>query len=170
MPLEPALAARVHEIPSRLVELCPFAEDYVDLFTLPSTPLAVASPEEWARAAMEGAPAAGTFLAWRVLCNLKLEGGGSAQHIAGWRIVDQQDDWIRVEARSWFMTANAIFKVEADETMFATFIRYDRAVARLIWGPVSAFHRAAAPAFLAAARNRIARSQGAAALGRARTS
>jgi hypothetical protein len=133
--------------------------DYVDLFAAPVPDATNISPERWARAAIEEAPAAGRFLAWRVLCGLRLERQHSPTYIAGWKIADRGDNWIKLEASSSLMTANMTFQVEEGLVSFATFIRYDRPIARLVWTPVSAIHRAVAPGFLHAAVRRVDRSR-----------
>ena len=46
--------------------------DYVDLFTVTTSEAVCASPEQWARAAVEAAGLGGQFV-WRVLCGLRLE-------------------------------------------------------------------------------------------------
>jgi hypothetical protein len=79
--------------------------------------------------------------------------------VAGWKIADRGDSWIRVEASSWFMTANIVFQIDEGRVSFATFIRYDRPVAALVWTPVSIIHRAIAPDFLRAAVKRVERSR-----------
>jgi hypothetical protein len=117
------------------------------------------SPEQWARAAVEGASPAGRFLAWRVICGLRLQPQPSPDYVGGWKIADRSDNWIRMEASSWFMTAHIVFQIDEGCVSFATLIRYDRRVAALIWTPVSILHRAVAPDFLRAAVKRVERSR-----------
>ncbi|HVE74626.1 MAG TPA: hypothetical protein VNA30_05995 [Mycobacteriales bacterium] len=152
---------RRHDIPAEVLAMGEMAApDYVDLFVA-TTPAALqASPEQWARATMEGASELGRFLAWQTVLALQLERGFSPERIAGWRIAHRGDTWIRVEASSWCMTANIVFALEASQVSFATFIGYDRPVARLLWRPVSAVHRAVAPDFLRDGVRRIAESSG----------
>lgn len=132
--------------------------DYVDLFVAEVVDAARTPAEAWARAAMEGSSPSGRFLAWRVFCNLRLAPQRSTDHVAGWKIVGRDEHWIRVQAASWFMTAQIVFAVEASQVSFATFIRYDRPVAARIWGTVSRGHRAVAPGFLAGGVNRVSAS------------
>jgi hypothetical protein len=84
---------------------------------------------------------------WRLL-GLRLGPRPSPEHVQGWRIIGRGDDWIRMEAVSWCMTANAIVKVEAGQVSVALFVRYDRSIAAVIWPPVSVMHRRAMPALL----------------------
>jgi hypothetical protein len=141
-------------VPADLRALAGVRADYCDLFTADASAAPELSPEQWARAAVEQASPAGRFLAWRMLCHLRLAKEPSSAHIGGWRISARGDDWIRLEASSWFMTANMVFKAAHGRLLFATFVQYDAAVARAIWTAVSAGHRAVAPDFLSGAVRR----------------
>jgi hypothetical protein len=153
-------AVQEHDVPEAIRSLGTFdPPDYVDLFVAPADDATSTSPEGWARAAMEGAPAVGRFLAWEVGCGFRLERTAAADRVAGWRIVGRGDDWIRTEARSWFMTAQIVFRIEPARVSFATFVRYDRAIAALVWGTLSAVHRRVAPDFLGGAVRRVARAR-----------
>ena len=149
---------REHVIPAAIRSLDPMSSHYVDLFSISVSRADEASPEQWARAAMEGSPALGRFLAWRVLCGLRLatEPDGTPGFVAGWKIVDGSEDWIRMEAAAPHMTANIVFRVEPDRVWFATFLRYHNLLGRLVWTPVSAVHRRVAPDFLRGAARRVA--------------
>jgi len=96
----------------------------------------------------------------RSLSGLRLESRPSPEHLAGWKIADRGDDWIRMEARSWFMTAHIVFHVDEGRVSFATFIRYDQPMAALVWPLVSIIHRRAVPDLLRYAVKRINRSRG----------
>lgn len=148
------------EVPEAIRALSTMAPpDYVDLFTATAGRADDTSPEQWARAAMEGAPPAGRFLAWQALLGLRLDLTPSPARVGGWTIADRGDGWIRMEARSWFMTAHIVFRIEPAQVSFATFVRYDRRIAAVVWTPVSAIHRRVAPGFLAGAVRRIDRSR-----------
>jgi hypothetical protein len=139
---------RRHEIPTELRAAAGLTEDYVDLFVGTSPDAGEQSAEHWARATMEGASPVGRFLAWQTVLGLRLAAGPSGDHVAGWRIAARHKSWIRLEARSWFMTARIVFAVDGDEVAFATFIRYDRLPARAVWPAVAVIHRAVAPDFV----------------------
>jgi hypothetical protein len=120
--------------------------DYVDVFTI--TTNEVRSPEEWARTALEHTPTGRSApILWQLL-GLRLGPRPSAEHVQGWNITGRGEDWIRIEAASWFMTANAIVKVDDGQVSVALFVRYDRPIAAVIWPPVSVMHRRALPALL----------------------
>jgi hypothetical protein len=123
--------------------------NYVDLFTASTTGGATdTSAEEWARVALEDTPTgrSAPFL-WRLL-GLRLAPMPSPDCVQGWKIGDRGDDWIRIEAASWFMTAHAVVQVDDTQVSVALFVRYDRPIAALIWLPVSVMHRRAVPVML----------------------
>ena len=130
--------------------------DYVDVFTVASV-VTDTSPEQWARATVEGVSPWGRLIAWRMLCGLRLESQPSPEHLAGWRIADRGDSWIRMEASSWFMTAHIVFHVDEGRVSFTTFVRYDNPVAALVWPAVSIVHRRAVPDLLRHAVRRVNR-------------
>ena len=122
--------------------------DYVDLFTITTDGAAGRSPEQWARAGVEDAAGLAGQFVWRVLCGLRLRRRPSPDYIGGWKIADRGDNWIRLEAVSWFMTAHIVVQVEVGQLSLATFIRYDQPMAALVWPPLSAGHRLAMPGLL----------------------
>ncbi|WP_433303813.1 hypothetical protein ACQP2F_13085 [Actinoplanes sp. CA-030573] len=130
---------------------------YTDRFTVRTGTEATA--EEWARAIFGDVPSPGEILIWRVILGLRLRlsRDRSPGTVAGWRIVGRGPDWIRLEAASFAMTANLVVRATGDEASLATFIRYDRVPARLIWPPLSAVHRWLAPKALRDGAARIAR-------------
>jgi hypothetical protein len=107
------------------------------------------SAEQWARAAIEGAHATRVYAPrlWRVL-GLRMGPRPSAEHVNGWRIDAQEDDWIRLETASAYATIHVIVRVEPNEVQEAMFIRFDHAIAIPIWAIVGPFHRRAMPALL----------------------
>lgn len=122
--------------------------DYVDLFIATANRATDKTPEQWARATVEGVHPWARFVAWRVLCGLRLEPRPSPDYLAGWRIADRGDGWIRMEASSWFMTAQIVFHVDEGHVSFATFVCYDKPMAALVWPAVSIIHRRAVPELL----------------------
>jgi hypothetical protein len=131
--------------------------DYVDLFTVATSGASSTSPEQWARVGVEDSGGLAAQFVWRVLCGLRLEPRASRDDVGGWKIADAGDRWIRLEAASWFMTAHIVFHVDDGQVSMATFIRYDRPFAALIWPPLCAGHRMAVPGLLRDAAARIQR-------------
>jgi hypothetical protein len=130
--------------------------DYVDAFTVTTNNAAGASPEQWARAGIEEAAGEAGQFVWRVLLGLRLERQPS-DRVGGWKIADRGDNWIRLEAGSWFLTAHLVFQADDQGVTVATFIRYDRPLAAFVWPPLSVGHREAMPGLLRRAARTVAR-------------
>lgn len=151
---------RQRDVPKTIRSLSTLSRvDYADMFTA-TTDGTSASPERWARAAMEDTAGRGGQLVWRGPCGLRLESGRSPDHIAGWRIAGRGEDWIRTEASSWFMTAQLVVHIEGQLLSVATLVRYDRRAAALLWPTLSIVHRAAMPRLLAGTVRRLAKRTG----------
>jgi hypothetical protein len=131
------------------------AVDYADHFTHPTT--AEATPERWARAMFGDVADAGEILIWRVILGLRLSRGRSPDTVAGWRIGGRGDDWIRLEAASWFLSANLVIRTGGGRVALWTFLHYDRAVGHVVWPPLAAVHRRLVPGVLRTAATKIHR-------------
>jgi hypothetical protein len=114
-----------------------------------------AAPQQWARAMFGDVPNPAELLIWRGLLGLRLSRGRSPDTVAGWRIGRFGDDWIRLEAASWFLTGNLVVLARDGRVSLATFLRYDRPLGRVVWPPLSAVHRRLAPGLLDTAVARI---------------
>ena len=119
--------------------------DYLDLFTATTDEAAEKTAEDWARTVLEGAPyyiRVGVFVvAWRLFLGLRLGPRRSPDYINGWKIAARGEDWVRIEAASWMMTASLVFKVDEARLSLVSFFRYDRRIAALVWPPISIAHR-----------------------------
>ncbi len=131
--------------------------DYGDVFTLTTARATRGTPEDWARATVEDVPLAARTLVWQVMLGLRLERGRSPDHVAGWKIGGRGHDWIRIAARSWMVTAEAVFHLDDQHVSFALFIRHLHPVAALVVPPVTRIHRRAAPGLLRSAEHRLDR-------------
>jgi len=110
--------------------------------------------EQWVRAMLRGVPCGLLIfvpLVQRVALGLRLELRSSPDYVLGWKIVDRGDNWLRVEAASWFLTGHVVVHVDDGQLSVASFIRYDRGPAALIWPPVSLIHRQVALALIRSA-------------------
>jgi hypothetical protein len=145
---------RQHDIPESLRSRSTLKADYIDLFTVAIEEAPDRSPEQWARATVEDVAGLGGQFLWRVILGLRLGGRSSPEHIGGWRVGDHGDGWIRLEAASWFMTAQVIVQVDEGRLAVATLVRYDRPFAALVWLPTSIVHRRALPHLLQSAVER----------------
>ena len=129
--------------------------DYADHFVLPID-AAAATVERWARVMFGDTPDAIELFLWRGLMGLRLSRTVSADTVAGWQIGEQGDEWIRLEATSWFLAANLVVQATGDSVALGTFLRYDRWLAHLVWPPLSVLHRQLVPGVLRKAASRIA--------------
>jgi len=122
--------------------------DYIDLFTVTTNEAADALPERWSRTAIEDVAGLGGQFIWRGVLGLRLKSRRSTERVGGWKIADRGEDWIRLEASSWFLTAHLVIRLDDEHLSIGTFIRYDRPIAALIWVPVSAVRRRLMPGLL----------------------
>jgi hypothetical protein len=142
-----------HKVPWSVRALSSLPDpDYVDLFTLSTG--TQAAPEQWARAMFGDVPSVAELLIWRGLLGLRLARSRSPATVAGWQIGGRGEDWIRLEAASWFLTGNLLVQAADGRVSLATFLRYDRRLGRAAWPPLSVIHRRLVPGLLhnAAAR------------------
>lgn len=124
--------------------------DYADLVTatIDETP---PDPEQLIDATLQAVPRGLLFfiaLVQRVFLGLRLNLRPSADRLLGWKIVDRGENWIRIEAASWFLTGHVVMHVDSGQASFASFIRYDRWPAAFVWPPVSLIHRQVALALV----------------------
>ena len=120
--------------------------DYVDLFSVTTDETTRASPERWSRTTIEDAAGTGGQFIWRGVLGLRLNSRPAG--VGGWRIAGRGDDWIRLEASSWFLTAHLVIHLDGKHLSVGTFIRYDHPIATLVWTPASTVHRQLMPDLL----------------------
>ena len=141
----------VHGVPEDVCCHTTLADaDYVDLFTVRTPAAANGSAEEWARAILEGAQLSrrNARPLWRLM-GLRLGPQRSPDHVNGWRITGRGDRWMRVETASWYLTAQAICRVDEGQVSISLSLRYDcRPVAALVWALVAGPHQRAVPVML----------------------
>lgn len=147
-------AVGTHNIPESVRALSSLPDiDYADHFTLSTD--ADATPEQWARAMFGDVPSLAERFVWRGLLRLRLSRGRSPATVAGWRIAERGEDWIRLEAASWFLTGNLVVRATDGRVSLGTFLRYDRRLGRSVWPPLSAVHRRLVPGVLRDAAAKI---------------
>lgn len=127
--------------------------DYADQFTLRTD--AEATPERWARAMFGDAPSFRHKLIWRALLGLRLHPDASPWHVAGWLIGARGDDWIRLDATSWFLAAHLVVQPDDGNVTLTTLLHYRRFPAPVVWGVLSTVHRRLVPVVLRGAASRI---------------
>jgi hypothetical protein len=134
------------EVPKAICSLGAIANaDYADIVTVAvaETP---ADPEQFVYARLKEVPRGLLWLVsfvQRVFLGFRLRRGPSPDHLLGWKISDRGENWMRIETASWFMTAHVVIHADAHQLSLASFIRYDRWPAALVWPPVSLIHRQA---------------------------
>ena len=130
---------------------------YSDSFEAELAPGDGRSPEQLTRAVFEGAPRPVRWFllaGWRMVLCLRLGRRRSPAHVLGWAIDERALDSITLGARSWFLTARLVLRVDPSRVTQSTSVRYERPIAAAIWRPVSMLHRQIVPRLLrrAAAR------------------
>ena len=125
-----------HDVPASVHRLSVLPGiDYADLFTVSTQ--GDATPERWARAMFGDVPGVGELLIWRVILGLRLSRERSPDTVAGWRIGGRGDTWIRLEAASWFLTAELVVRAADGQVSLATFVHYARPVGGAVWPPLN---------------------------------
>ncbi|MBT2483541.1 MULTISPECIES: DUF2867 domain-containing protein [unclassified Microbacterium] len=120
--------------------------DYADTFSMPTH--ADASPERWARAMFGDIPSPAQRFIWRRLLGLRLMSARSPHTVAGWRIAERGERWIRLETESRLISANLVVRTSEGRVALTTFVRYDRGVGRILWTVLSLVHRRLVPGVL----------------------
>jgi hypothetical protein len=134
--------------------------DYRDRFQVEATGPDDRTAEEWARAALEGMPAALRALvlfAHRRLLRFELGPLDAADHVLGWRIVSSEHDAVRLAAEGPLIRAVLVGRrTGAGAMVLRTFVHFRRGrLSRATWFVVGPVHRRVAPYLLArAARSR----------------
>jgi hypothetical protein len=143
------------EVPEAIRSLGALANtDYADIVTATINETPSRTPEQLIRAALKGVPRGLLFfipVVQRVFLGLRLKLRPSPGRLLGWKIADRGENWIRIEAASWFLTGHVVMHLDEGELSFASFVRYDRQLAALVWPPVSLIHRQVALALVRSA-------------------
>lgn len=106
----PAVRQR-RPVPEEIRALSTMADPgYVDVFTMDSG-VPGRSAEQWARTMFEDVAGRQAQIIWRVLLGMRLK--AAPGRVAGWKIADRGDNWVRLEADSWFLTGHLV--VQADD-------------------------------------------------------
>lgn len=115
------------------------------------------SPAQWAHEILENVSALRQLslrTGWTLL-GIKLR-HGDRDVIAGWPIAHCDSEYIRLQTDSYTgLTGELVARVTDDGLVFATFVRVDGPVARLLWNRALATHLAVVPALLAEAGERL---------------
>jgi hypothetical protein len=151
------------EVPEAIRALGALANaSYADIVTatIDQTP---ADPEQVVRTVLGELPRALLLLipfVQRVFLGFRLKLRDSPEHLIGWKIADRGENWMRIETASWFLTAHVVMHVDEGRISLASFLRYERWPAPLVWPPVSVIHRQVALALVRKAVELSARGSG----------
>lgn len=109
------------------------------------------SAEQWARATFAAAPRLLRWIivvGWRVGLGLRLAPTSSPSHVLGWTVVSATPTTAVLGLESFALTARLVVTVEGARVVHATFLRYDRSLARLLWAVAEPIHRRVIPYLL----------------------
>jgi hypothetical protein len=133
------------EVPDAIRSLGALANaDYADIVTATLDETPSGTPDQLIDAVLRGVPRGLPFFisfVQRVFLGFRLKLGPSPDRLLGWKIVDRGENWMRIETASWFLTAHVVVHLDRGQIALASFIRYDRWPAALVWPPVSLIHR-----------------------------
>lgn len=122
--------------------------DYEDAFAARLADSGVRSPEQWARAMFEEAPAgvrSGLVAAWTAI-GTRLGPRPSPDHVLGWQIARLTGDACVLAAGSRVgNAARLVLLVEPGRLSFASFVTLPSRATRLLWIPTGPVHRQAVP-------------------------
>ena len=142
-------ALGIENVPRRVRNLSSFEHpNYIDCFAMDTPYASGCAPEVWARAMLEESSLSRDARVLWTLMGLRLGPPASLDHVQGWRIERQGDDWMRLQTSSWYLSAGVLFLVEPDRLLASLSLRYDAPVARLIWAVVSNRHQKAVPVMM----------------------
>jgi len=131
--------------------------DYEDGFVVDIGFADARTPEQWARATLEDAPAArrrSLLLGWSAL-GLRLGPPAGDGHVLGWEIRRSSTDHVLLGLRSRLgMPAELLFARRRRTLFFATFVQHENAAVRAVWAKVIPAHVTVVPELLAAASRR----------------
>lgn len=115
------------------------------------------SPEQWARAVWEQAPALVRrllLIGWRAGLGLRLGPLNTPAHVLGWALTSATGQAAVLDARSRLMTARNVVELRDRGVRWTTFVRFDRRPAAALWSLAAPVHCAAIPYLLRRAGDR----------------
>lgn len=123
------------------------SSDHVDVFVMSGT-MPVRSAVDWAELLIDrGAGRWGQFL-WRQVLRLRLAPPGSADHIAGWRIDQRGDGWVRLGAAGVLMSGSLVVAAEGRQVHLGTYVRFKSVLGAWLWHRLETYHQRAVPKLL----------------------
>jgi hypothetical protein len=156
--MAPAGVTRV-EVPAPVAETGAAGDaDYASAFRLATDGARERTPEQWARAVFEGAPALlRPFLVfgWHRVLGLRLGRRPAPGYVLGWSMADPGPDRVTLEAESGLLRAANVALVDESSVTWVTLVHYERPLARPLWTVTSLVHHVTIPYLLARADRRL---------------
>jgi hypothetical protein len=140
-------AVRRVDVDPSLVGTVPGAQ-YASAFLLSDPRPRDLTPEQWARGAFEDPPRLWRWVlnvGWRFGLGLRLGPSNSRHHVAGWPIAASDAGSIVLAADSRILTARDVFVVSDAGVTWVTIVRFDRPMARIVWGLAAPVHHLTVP-------------------------
>jgi hypothetical protein len=142
--LESDHAVQQIEVPRRARALSTLAHvDYADAFCFDVDRGDRRTPEDWARTALELAPASvrRTLRSGWTAIGLKLDGAPPDRSVLGWEIRESTPGYVLLGAPSRIgMAGELLFERGPSELLFATLVQFDNPAARRVWAGVQPMH------------------------------
>jgi hypothetical protein len=140
------------DVPDQVADADPLGRpDYASAFRLATPRARVRTPELWARAVFEDAPALlrpVLVFGWRVGLGLRLGPRSSPGYVLGWSMSGIGPDTVTLGAESRLLRARNVVVVDESSVTWVTLVRFERPVARRIWAVTSVVHHRAIPYLL----------------------
>jgi hypothetical protein len=137
----------VREVPEEIRSLSTMNEpDYVDMFSLAATTETTA--ETWARAIYEDTLGARGRFVFGVFLGLELARANAPGTVAGWRIAEHGEDWIRLEAGGGRVVGQIVVRAVDGRLAVTTFLQYVSRLGSMVWTLWSSMHRKTMPGLL----------------------
>jgi hypothetical protein len=92
---------------------------------------------------------------WIVGLGLRLGPRRSRRYVLGWSVVSNTPEVIVLGVGSFMLTARLVVRVAESTVVHATFVRYERAPARIVWPVAAGIHRRVVPFLLGRAAARV---------------
>ncbi|MER5785903.1 DUF2867 domain-containing protein [Streptomyces mobaraensis] len=145
--------ARRVEVPQSLRKTEEFTDPhYASAYAIAVDDAHSRTPEQWARAAIEEAPAALRFFlrfGWTKVLGLRMgPKSGSAEHVLGWRITDSTPNTLTMDGHSGLFSAYNVVLTEDSTLVWATAQHFKGRGAGLLWGLARPVHQIAVPYLL----------------------
>jgi len=120
--------------------------DYVDMFSMAATTDSAA--ETWARAIYEDTLGARGRFVFGVILGLELARAKAPGTVAGWRIAEHGEDWIRLEAGGGRLAGQIVVHAVEGQLSVMTFFQYVSRLGSMVWTSWATLHRKAMPGLL----------------------